>query len=648
MDSFHKGWARKFSGKIAVYLARTTRSKFMLFEDGFIRSIGLGDSQLFSKVEDDIGIYYDATGPSKLENLLNNYDFKNDSEILKIADSAIELIKQHQISKYNHAPIINDDYFAGSKNNKVLIIAQTKGDLSHKYGLADQFDTNDIIDFAIKENPNAEIYLKLHPDVINDNKKSDVNIDAIKYKCKIITNDVNSISLLKYFNKVYTKTSQMGFEGLMMGCKCVCFGMPFYAGWGLTDDRVSCSRRKRNLSLEEVFAASYILYPKYHNPIKQKPSYIIDTIEKIARYRDLRYNLDSCAYVIGFSNWKKKFIKSYLSKFKKENIHYINSSFLSNYQAAKKLVFASYSELFLWGNQNKEIEEISHKKNWKLSRIEDGFIRSSGLGADLIEPISLIFDNIGIYFDSTRPSLLEEIIKSQLLAPEEIERARILREKIVNYNLTKYNVDSKKCSIGSINKKVILVVGQVEEDASIQYGSPKVKTNLDLIKIVRNENQDAHIIYKPHPDIIAKLRKQITKNQYLKKYCDEIIHNVSVSSLYAKIDELHTMTSLMGFEALLRGTKVVCYGMPFYAGWGLTEDKLKCERRDRKIVLDELVFASLITYSKYMHPIRKMFITPEEAIDFLLEEREKRPKKKNIYRKFMRFIMAIINNIKRK
>ena len=134
----------------------------------------------------------------------------------------------------------------------------------------------------------------------------------------------------------------------------------------------------------------------------------------------------------------------------------------------------------------------------------------------------------------------------------------------------------------------------------------------------------------------------------MKKYCDEIIHNVSVSSLYAKIDELHTMTSLMGFEALLRGTKVVCYGMPFYAGWGLTEDKLKCERRDRKIVLDELVFASLITYSKYMHPIRKMFITPEEAIDFLLEEREKRPKKKNIYRKFMRFIMAIINNIKRK
>ena len=119
-------------------------------------------------------------------------------------------------------------------------------------------------------------------------------------------------------------------------------------------------------------------------------------------------------------------------------------------------------------------------------------------------------------------------------------------------------------------------------------------TNIDLLRIVRSENKDAYIVYKPHPDELAGLRKKISKTKDIKKYCNEIINNVSVNALFEKIDELHTMTSLMGFEALLWSVKVVCYGMPFYAGWGLTVDKLKCERRTKRITLDELVFASLM------------------------------------------------------
>ena len=135
--------------------------------------------------------------------------------------------------------------------------------MSLKYGLAEKFNINQIIDTAISENPEADIYLKIHPDVINLKKKTDLDLKKISYKCKIISEDINSISLLEHFKKVYTRTSQMGFEALIMGCKCVVFGMPFYAGWGLTDERVSCSRRNRKLNITQVFAASYILYTKY-------------------------------------------------------------------------------------------------------------------------------------------------------------------------------------------------------------------------------------------------------------------------------------------------------------------------------------------------------------------------------------------------
>ena len=104
-------------------------------------------------------------------------------------------------------------------------------------------------------------------------------MESSKQKCIIIEENVNPISLLKYFNKVYTKTSEMGFEALFVGCECICFGMPFYAGWGITSDRSVCARRTRKLSVEEVFAGAYILYTKYYNPYSKKQSSIIDTFE---------------------------------------------------------------------------------------------------------------------------------------------------------------------------------------------------------------------------------------------------------------------------------------------------------------------------------------------------------------------------------
>lgn len=71
-----------------------------------------------------------------------------------------------------------------------------------------------------------------------------------------------------------------------MGKECVCFGIPFYAGWGITDDRVICERRVKQRSVEEVFAAAYILYTHYTNPYQNRPSDIVDTIHEIVKQRN--------------------------------------------------------------------------------------------------------------------------------------------------------------------------------------------------------------------------------------------------------------------------------------------------------------------------------------------------------------------------
>lgn len=276
------GWGRKKSGLKAEQLAKKHNTSFVLLEDGFIRSLDLGinTSPSFSLIEDNYGIYYDATMPSKLENILNTYKFAADTKLMNDAISAIKLIQKHYISKYNNASLKIPKQILKDHSKKILVIAQTAGDASLKYGMLNNYNTNDMINAAITENPQAKIYLKIHPDVFSGKKQSDIDIESSK-KCIIIKENVNPILLLKQFSKVYTKTSGMGFEALLVGCKCVCFGMPFYAGWGVTIDKSKCARRIKKRSIVEIFAAAYILYTRYYNPYKKRPSNIFDTIEEI-------------------------------------------------------------------------------------------------------------------------------------------------------------------------------------------------------------------------------------------------------------------------------------------------------------------------------------------------------------------------------
>ncbi len=278
------GWGRKRSGILTVKFAKLFRKRYLLLEDGFIRSIGLGveDYPRFSLVFDDIGIYYDATAPSRLENILNSYDFKNDKELIETSKEAIAKIIEYKISKYNSFEI-KDLSFLKTPQKKVLIVAQTLNDSSLKYGLAEKFSTKNMIEDAIKDNPNSKIYLKIHPDVLAGKKESDIKLDEVPKSISIISENINPIMLLEYFDRVYIKTSGMGMEALILKKEVFCYGMPFYAGWGLTHDKIKIERRGRRLSIYELFAGAYILYTKYYNPYIDKKVDILDILEFIKR-----------------------------------------------------------------------------------------------------------------------------------------------------------------------------------------------------------------------------------------------------------------------------------------------------------------------------------------------------------------------------
>ena len=281
----------------------------------------------------------------------------------------------------------------------------------------------------------------------------------------------------------------------------------------------------------------------------------------------------------------------------------------------------------------------------RILRVEDGFLRSVGLGAELVRPMSWVVDTRGIYYDATCESDLEWILANTTFRAQWIARASALRHRIIGAGLTKYNVGARHWTRPPEARHVILVPGQVESDASIAYGAAGARHNMALLRHVREHHPDAYVVYKPHPDVAARLRILGQDEDQARRWCDEVVADVSMGELLDAVDEVHVMTSLAGFEALLRGKTVVCHGQPFYAGWGLTRDMHPHPRRVRKLGLDELVAGALILYPTYLGQDGRNLVTPEQALDALSAWKTRKGGKdpwwQEIYRFFLRRFIGV-------
>ncbi|SFG19175.1 hypothetical protein [Neptunomonas qingdaonensis] len=325
--------------------------------------------------------------------------------------------------------------------------------------------------------------------------------------------------------------------------------------------------------------------------------------------RDLGNKCDNWI-AIGFSSWKKKFIPDFLGA--DAQIKFLSAKRL--FAARKRL---SSENVIVWSSRlTPELESFCAELNLPLWQMEDGFVRSVGLGVDLVRPISLVLDATGIYYDASKPSDLETILNTHEFDSAYIERAETVMQMLIAGKISKYNVGNTSVLDLPTDKRILLVPGQIETDASILKGSPDIQTNAALLAAVRQSNPDAFIIYKPHPDIVAGGRDDSSLYTSQPLYDLEVIDS-SIANLFDQIDELHTMTSLAGFEALLRGVDVVTYGLPFYAGWGVTKDRLLCERRTRQLSIEALVAGTLLLYPVYIDPLTRKPISCEEALEWI-------------------------------
>jgi len=609
------GWGYKKTAQRARLYAKRFGLDYLAIEDGFIRSVGLGKTHApLSLIVDQKGIYYNASQVSDLEILAQRSLSENE---FKRSQNLMHLWRKHRISKYNHLR----EYEKELPVRYVLVIDQTLDDASVTLGQADASSFTHMLESALSRHPSSMVLIKTHPEVRAGYKKGYFDSLAIKDhpRIEIITDDAHPTRLLEFADAVYTVTSQLGFEALLWGRLVYTFGMPFYAGWGLTIDCLAPPSRRGSITLEQLTYAALIDYPKYLHPETHQLTEVEKVIEWIALQRKFRGKFARTIYALGFSFNKRQSVRNFLDG---SEIIFTRDA---NAVPANGMVA-------LWGSQTIARSDL------QIIRLEDGFIRSVGLGADLIKPISWVGDTSGIYYDASKPSDLETMLLSYQPDYVTLERARQLRRRIVEAGLSKYNLPGVLWRRPPHTRKVILVPGQVESDASIAYGTLEIKRNIDLLKAVRAANPRAYILYKPHPDVVAKLRRKGASEDRVGAYCNEIILHASIHHLIGAVDEVHVMTSLTGFEALLRNRKVVTYGLPFYAGWGLTVDIHPHPRRNRRLSLDELVGAVLIEYPTYRLPDIMGFATPEAALTSIIESQKIRIPFKNIKQTIRRFV----------
>lgn len=394
---------------------------------------------------------------------------------------------------------------------------------------------------------------------------------------------------------VVDSSDELALIGALAGVAVTCIG----------DGRFSSLGRGGAPALRDALRQCAVDGLQYANPITGEAIGLAQAIELCGFWRKLVDSNRDITAAVGFAFWKRSTVAPLL---------WAGGLPVPFVSKSKSVTAGARVAIWKARTDPATLAELQ-AGNADLIEVEDGFIRSAGLGADCVPPQSIIVDRLGVYFDPSRPSELERLLQDGDFTPDLVSRAGRLRALIVELGVSKYGADSSRLNRRAPGRRHLLVTGQVEDDRSVVCGGGAVSTNFELLRRVRDNNPDAYIIYKPHPDVEAGHRKGFIPDQACLRLAQEIVRDQPISALIDMVDEVHVNTSLAGFEALLRGKPVTTYGAPFYAGWGLTRDIGPIpQRRTARRSLDELVAAALLLYPRYLDPVTGLPCPPEILI----------------------------------
>ncbi|QRM56527.1 capsular polysaccharide biosynthesis protein [Sinorhizobium sp. BG8] len=504
------GWGRRPSGLRATALASRLGKPAITIEDGFLKGFWPGQEEpSHSFVVDRRGIYFETMLPNDLDDLLRVPDIDPGEELR--ASSLIHSLRSQRLTKYNNGPMIGLRQ-AGIPAGKpfVLLVDQVAGDASIAAAGAESGTFARMLEHAAAHNPGKAIVVRTHPAA---GDRSLLRQAAQKSGIPIVVPErMNPWPLIEEADSVYTVSSQLGFEALMAGRPVHCFGVTYYSGRGVTTDHGSRQVQRPAATVEQIFHAAFLRYSSYLDLHTRLPCSLEDAIEQAVAVRDQRNRIDRKVYTAGFSPWKRRATTPFLRGAAGAPVHCRRAT------EAAKAAHRDNGIVAVWGS------ERSLPPGVDGVRLEDGFIRSKGLGVNLTYPSSLALDGEHVYYDARGESELERIISTHDFEEALLARSRDLVRLLVERGVSKYNLGTiAELPAVEEGRLKILVPGQVEQDASIRYGSPIVRSNAVLVSAVRERYPGAFVVYKEHPDVTSGLRSgDVSRTQQI-SWCEAAI-----------------------------------------------------------------------------------------------------------------------------
>lgn len=588
------------------------------------------------------GTYDDARKTSSWEDLLNSGAWKNES-LINEAKEALAILLKHRLGGDKYSPdAMPYQLSTPSFRKRILILDEV---IDREYlgkNLAKIASYEKMLDEAKKRNPGAAFFLLEPRASLNKAKSTYLHKIAEAQGVTIIKKEVSSLSILSQADEVYTVSSTLGLDAILLDKTVHCFGAPFYAGWGLTIDHIPLKRRKATYTYEEFFAVFSMFYTRYRHPVSEEPCSFQEILRFMILQRPRSGERGRYLACVGFEKKEQAFISNFFSH---AHLHFMS--------------------------KGKAFKEAAKHHGMIFSR--KGITTDLKKGAGITPLVSvqrgildrlLILDTpISISLEGGPYPNLDQILQKTRFSNEDIARSEVFKEYFreqsnfrPHYEIPiKIDQDGQTCSI----QKTILIMGNVETPQSsfdlsstATFDVELLAHDAKLIQYIRSIRPNDYIIYCPQSASQSSLSKQANQSvdSEILKLADRVISNarpcdfvpLELSGLCVGDDdetqllqvkfvqclELHSYDSYLGLEGLCLPLKLFTYGEPFYAGWGLTQDFRTFAKRNRRLSLEELLVGALITQPLYFDEQNKIFCEPENIPALLTR------KKYGLMRKF--------------
>jgi len=586
---FVVGWGTKPTARHARAYAKTTGLPYVAIEDGFLRSAGSASAKLppVSVVLDDLGIYYEAGRRSRVETLIRSAPHFG-KDIKQIAADGFELFLRHRLTKYN---TVSSDPEPRRPHYRVMLVDQVFGDQSIAGGLASAASFRRMIDTALETFPAASIAVKVHPDVLAGRARGYIDRVALDHGLAVIADMGNPHDLLDHVDALWTVTSQLGLEAAFKGLPVRCFGVPFYAGWGLTEDtpdnptaRTALVRRGAERDALDLFAAAYVAYPNYADPVGGRPISLPEAIDRLVLWRDRAECNRGDVVCAGWPLTRRAAARAYF--------HDGGGTLtFSSGRAAVRAAKVGNGRLLSW--QAPKPVAAACAAGLDAAVVRETPLRVLDPCPPGAVPAALEVDGRAARDGGASHAGLIWSLHHYPFTEAERDRAAAVIEDLLPAPPARTEPATPT------DRKTIVVLGERFQSWRADETSG-FRNNRQFLRMVRAEHRDALLLYVEHPDVARRMAPGWLTPGQIAANADQVLSLQEMLSGTVDIDEVHTIASDTGFWALMAGLDVTCWGRPFYAGWGVTRDRQAFPDRVRRLSPADLAAAVLILGARYV------------------------------------------------